>query len=205
MPGIWALAVVVLVVVSSLGLLALLSPIAANPVQARPASSSSGTTPAATITHGDLVIGPGQTFVIQPTLAGPTYYQGGNITVLAGGTLDVLNVTLSFVQFVGYTGTAQQRVSHILHFVDQGTVNFYKANLTTDVNVINAFPKLNFTVQGDVNAWGSTFAFPGWIYEEGASAAITLNQSVITWNTAVNGLLEPTAILGDTLWAPTIS
>jgi len=204
MPGIWVAAVVLLVVVGSLGLLSIVG------LGARPGSPSSGPSSqaqsaAAPPTHGDLVVGAGQTYVIQPTLAGHTYYQGGNITVEAGGTLDVQNVSLSFVQYVADTGTAQQRLSHVFNFHDAGTVNFYDANLTTDVQVINAFAKLNLTVTGSLYAWASTLAFPGWIYVNGPSAVVTLNQSTITWNSAVQGLAEPLAILGDSMWSPTIS
>jgi len=206
MPGIWVAAIVLLVVVGSLGLISVVGP----GFGARPGSTVSGPAShaqsgAAPPTHGDLVVASGQTYVIRPTLAGPTYYQGGNITVEAGGTLDVQNVSLSFVQYVADTGTAQQRLSHIFFFHDAGTVNFYDANLTTDVQVINAYAKLNLTVTGSLNAWNSTFAFPGWIYVNGGHAVMTLNQSTVTWNSDVFGLSEPSAILGDTLFAPTIN
>ena len=201
---VWVTAVLLLVVVGSLGLLAVISPgLGASPASAR--ASSGGSLAAAPPTHGDLVVGSGQTYVIQPTSAGRTYYQGGNITVLAGGTLDVLNVSLSFVQYVGDTGTAQQRLSHIYKFEDAGTVHFYNASLTTDVQVLNAYAKLNLTVTGVLDAWNTTFAFPGWIYIHGAGAVMTLNQSAITWNPYVQLLNEPLAIYGDTLWAPTVT
>jgi hypothetical protein len=145
--------------------------------------------------------------VIRPSAAGSTYYQGGNITVEAGGTLNVTNVTLSFAQYVSVNGTPEQRLSHIYRFVDEGTVNFYHANLTTDVNVINAYAKLNFSVMGVLSARESTFAFPGWFYIDGSAAKVTLNASAITGNAAVVALggLEPTPIWGDTLWAPTVT
>lgn len=156
-------------------------------------------------THGDLVVGPGQTFVIQPTPGTHTYYQGGNITVDAGGTLIVRNVTLSFVQFVSDSGTPMQRLSHIYRFVDLGKVNLYNSTVTTDVQVINAWAKLNLTVEGAMTAWNSTFAFPGWITVEGTSGDLTLNASAITANPAVAGLSEPTAILGDTSFAASLA
>jgi RNA polymerase subunit RPABC4/transcription elongation factor Spt4 len=145
--------------------------------------------------------------VIQPSLSGPTYYQAGNITVESGGTLIVRNVVISFVEFVADTGTAQQRLSHVYFFHDAGTVDFYNASLTTDVQVLNAYAKLNLTVTGDLNAWNSTFRFPGWLYIDGASAGVTLNNTVVTSNPDVALLAggEPNAILGDTLWAPTIT
>ncbi len=49
---------------------------------ASPAAASAS--PAAIVTHGDLWVTSGETFVIQPPSGFATYYQGGNITVLAG-------------------------------------------------------------------------------------------------------------------------
>lgn len=191
--------IVALVIVGGLSLLT---------TAGRPSASDSSShlTPALPpATHGDLVVGSGQTFVIQPPLGSPTYYQGGNITVQSGGTLIVENVTLSFVQFVSDTGTPMQRLSHLYQFVDAGTVNFYHSTLTTDVHVINAYAKLDLTVTGHLTAWDSALAFPGWINVQGATAALTLNASAITGNPGVVGLREPAAILGDTMYAPAIS
>ena len=204
MSQIWVSAVLLLVVVGSLGLLTVLvgPGLGASPGPAR----SSGASPAAAPpTHGDLVVPAGQTYTIQPNLGGKIYYQGGNITVQPGGTLNVWNVTLSFVQYVSNVGTAQERLSHIYQFTDGGTVNFYDANLTTDVQVLNAYAKLNLTVTGVLNAFNATFGFPGWIYVHGSGAVMTLNASQITWNPAVQALNEPLPIFGDTLWAPTIT
>ncbi|HEY1197810.1 MAG TPA: hypothetical protein VGG32_03685, partial [Thermoplasmata archaeon] len=170
-----------------------------------PAGSSSVTPAGTPFTHGNLVVPNGTTFVIQPTAGSRTYYQGGDITVYQTGTLIVLNVTLSFVQYVSDTGTALQRLSHIDHFIDKGTVHFYNSTLTTDVQVINAYAKLNVTIVGAMTLWNSTFAFPGWVNVEGASADLTLNDSRVTGNPAVLTLSEPGTILGDTEYAPSIS
>ena len=207
MHGTWVvLLVLVLVVVGSAGLMAVVSPAALPSSAPARSSAPASLAPAASpLTHGDLVVGPGQTYTIQPTLGGHTYYQGGNITVDFGGTLYVRNVTLSFVSFVGDTGTPEQRLAHIYHFVDNGTVGFYNATLTTDVQIINAYAKLNLTVTGVLYAWDSTFAFPGWFYIAGTAGDVTLNQSVVTWNPSVLYLSELSAIWGDTLWAPTIT
>jgi RNA polymerase subunit RPABC4/transcription elongation factor Spt4 len=169
-----------------------------------PAGSSSVTPAGTPFTHGNLVVPNGTTFVIQPTAGSRTYYQGGDITVYQTGTLIVLNVTLSFVQYVSDTGTALQRLSHIDHFIDKGTVHFYNSTLTTDVQVINAYAKLNVTIVGAMTLWNSTFAFPGWVNVEGASANLTLNDSRVTGNPAVLTLSEPGTILGDTEYAPSI-
>jgi RNA polymerase subunit RPABC4/transcription elongation factor Spt4 len=203
-------------VLSLLGVVTLLvlASLLVSATPAPPISTSSAHSPAATdlagaastpATHGDLVVTSGETFVIQPGTAGTTYYQEGNITVQAGGTLVVDNVTLSFVQFVGVTGNVQNRLGHIYKFTDDGKVIFNNANLTTDVAILNAYAKLNFTVTGSLLATGSTFEFPGWLWIDGASANATFVNSSVTGNPAVRGLtgLEPPTIVGDTEWAAT--
>ncbi len=192
--------VVVLVVVGGL------SALTTAHLPTAPAGSSYLTAAVPPFTHGDLVVSSGQTFVIQPTPGTHMYYQGGNITVDQGGTLIVRNVTLSFVQFISNTGTAMQRLSHIDRFVDMGTVRFYNATLTTDVQILNAWAKLNVTVaNGTMSAWNSTFAFPGWLTVVGPTAQLTLNDSRVTGNPAVVTLAEPSTILGDTMYAPSIT
>ena len=195
--------VLALVVVGSVGsgFVASGSPAVAPTAGAAAAVVGSG--PA--LTHGDLVVGPNQTVTIQPTLGGHTYFQGGNITVEAGGTLNIRNVTLSFAEFVSNTGTAQSRLAHIDRFDDAGTVNLENATITTDVAALNAYAKLTVNITGTFTAWASTLAFPGWVTVYGSGAVLTLNQSEVTANPAVRGLLEPSAILGDTEYAPAIS
>jgi len=203
MHGTWAAAVALIVVAGSMGLLLPLAhPGTPSTTLANPSHVAPDLAPP---THSDLVVGPGQLFVIQPTISGPTYYQGGNITVEAGGTLIVRNVTLSFVQFVSDSGTPQQRLSHIYRFIDDGAVDFYNATLTTYALVINAYAKLNLTVAGTLAAWDSTFAFPGWINVVGPQAVMTLNASKVLPNPQVTGIIEPSAIYGDTLYAATVS
>jgi RNA polymerase subunit RPABC4/transcription elongation factor Spt4 len=196
--------VVVFMVLGGMGLSALATPSHSGGVAAVPAVPVAASATPSDTTHGDLVIGSGQTFTIQPTLGGRTYFQGGNVTVLSGGTLIVQNVTLSFVQFVGDTGSAQARLSHVVHFLDQGTVRVYNSTITTDVNVLNAYPKLNLTVTGTFTAWTSTLAFPGWITSSGIGAAVTLNGSTLTSNPAIQGLNEPSEILGDSQYAASL-
>ncbi|MCI4365329.1 MAG: hypothetical protein L3K10_04620 [Thermoplasmata archaeon] len=189
----------VLVVLGGSGLTALAVP---GLHSTGPATAS--TVPAdqpAAVTHGDLVVGPGQIFTIQPTLGGRTYYQGGNVTVEVGGTLVVENVTLSFVQFVADVGSAQSRLSHVVHFLDQGTVQVYNSTITTDINILNAYAKLNVTVTGTFTAWNSQFEFPGWVSVHGVGAALTLNNSVVSNNPGIAGLTEPSVIRGDSSYA----
>ena len=153
-------------------------------------------------THGDLVVTSGEVYTIRPTASSHTYYQGGNITVEAGGTLNVVNVSLTFVQFVGDTGTAQSRLSHIYHFTDAGQLNFNNASLTTDVQVLNAYAKLTVSVTGNLSVVNSTFAFPGWIDVAGASATAVFNHSLVRSNGNVLNVSEPGDIQADTSFAP---
>ena len=200
--GLISVAVSVLIV--ALVVVGGLSALTTVPAPTVPAGPSHLTAAAPPVTHGDLVVSSGELFVIQPTPGTHMSYQGGNITVERGGTLLIRNVTLSFVQFVSDAGTPIQRLSHIYHFIDNGTVNVYNSTVTTDVQVINAYAKLNVTILDSMTAWNSTFAFPGWVNVEGASASLTLNDSRVTANPAVAGLMEPTTIIGDTMWAPSI-
>jgi len=178
------------------------------PAPAAPAVPRSHVAPPAPVavsTHGDLVVGAGQTFTIHPNPGSGYFYEGGNITVLAGGTLNVRNTTLSFVEYVADAGTPLSRLSHIYHFTDAGTVNLYNSTVTTEVQALpNAYAKLAVTVSGAMNLWNSSLAFPGWVTVSGAAATLTLNDSAVTWNTAVQDLNEPAVIQGDTEWAPSL-
>jgi len=202
--------VLTLLLVGSAGLLGMASPRATPApgavVPAAPVAPAAPLIPAVQpdLTHGDLIVSSGQVFTIQPTLGGNTYFQGGNITVLAGGTLIVRNVILSFVQFVSDVGTPQSRLSHVVHFLDQGTVKVYNSTITTDAAVLNAYVKLNLTVTGAMTTLNSTLAFPGWVTATGAGAALTLNSTLVTGNPSVRSLSESPTILGDTIWAPSI-
>jgi RNA polymerase subunit RPABC4/transcription elongation factor Spt4 len=161
-------------------------------------------TPAAT-THGDLVVASGQSYTIRPVTSGSVYYQEGNITVQAGGTLTITGVVLSFVQFVMPAGTPAQRLAHIYHFTDDGTVLVQNSTITTDVIGVNIYPKLLLSIGGTMTAWNSTFAFPGWINVAGVAAALTLNGSLVERNPGVTNLSEWPLIRGDTNFAPDIS
>ncbi|HXW66400.1 MAG TPA: zinc ribbon domain-containing protein [Thermoplasmata archaeon] len=165
------------------------------------------TAPAAqpAVTHGDLVVGPGENYTILPTYGSPFYYQGGNITVEAGGTLFITNVTLVFVEFVGDSGTPIQRLAHIYSFADAGSVVMKNSTITTDLGVLNAYAKLLINVTGTFSALNSSMRFPGWIQDFGATADLTLNSTVVTANPLVPFVNEPAIIQGDTEFAPSIS
>jgi RNA polymerase subunit RPABC4/transcription elongation factor Spt4 len=199
MHGTWAALVVLVLVMGMVGLLGL-----GIPGGQAPKASTSGPTAAASIqpeappTHGDLLVTSGETYTIEPTnISGPrlAYFQGGNITVDAGGVLVVRDTTLSFVQTpIAFT------------FTDQGTVQLYNSVVTTDVQLVgvSASAKLNLTVTGSLTAWDSTFAFPGTLFVSGGSAVVTLNGSAVTRNPAIFTLSLTLAGEGDTMWAPTI-
>ena len=179
---------------------------ASHPAGPAAPSGASGATAALVppATHGDLVVTAGETYWIRPTATSHTYYQGGNITVEAGGTLNVVNVSLTFVEFVADTGTAQSRLSHVLHFTDAGAVHFWNSTLTTDVHLLNAYAKLWFSVTGTLDTWNTTFAYPGWLFVTGASAIAVFNDSIVRGNPDVMNVSEPGDIQGDTEYAPTL-
>jgi RNA polymerase subunit RPABC4/transcription elongation factor Spt4 len=179
------------------------------PGAAAPARAPAAETPVAPAitTHGDLIVPFGVTRTIEPTPGNSTYFQGGNITVENGGKLYIRNTTLSFVQYVSPTGTAAQRLSHLYQFNVQagGIVDVYNSTITTDALLVNAYVKLNLTVNGTMAVYGSQFEFPGWVNVGGASASLTLNGSSVTQNPQVGVLGEPTVLLGDLEFAPTLS
>jgi RNA polymerase subunit RPABC4/transcription elongation factor Spt4 len=197
-PAFALVAVLIVVLGSSLVL-------ATSVVPREGASVAPAVSPAVPPTHGDLVVASGETYTIQPTGGVPIYYQGGNITVESGGTLNVKNVSLIFVEFVSNTGTPLSRLSHIYTFTDAGTVNVYNSTITTDMSVLNAYAKLNLIVTGAMTLWDSALAFPGWVTVTGSSGDLTLNQSKIEANPAVAFTIEPLTIQGDTEFAPSLT
>ncbi len=168
-----------------------------------PSAVAAPVAPAAGIIHGDLVVAAGHSYTIAPTPGQSIYFQGGNITV--DGTLYITNVTLSFVEFVGPSGTPVQRLYHILHFVDDGTVIVTNSTITTDMASVNAYAKLNLTINAGASMAlaASSLAFPGWVTVTGAGANLTLSEhSSIRNNPAVNGINEPKVLKGDNNFAP---
>ena len=178
-------------------------------VTAVPAGASgrlaTAATPAAPVTHGDLVVAAGETYIIQPTGGSSLYYQGGNITVDAGGTLIVRNVSLIFEEFVSDVGLPIQRLSHIYTFTDAGTTDIFNSTVTTDLNLLNAYAKLSVVVTGAMTVWNSTFEFPGWVSVSGTAGDLTFNRSTVEANALIPYLNEPAIITADTEFAPSIS
>ncbi len=204
----WTLAVILIAGVSLLSLLA--APLLGGNAAA-PARGASGTpAPAlavapAAVTHGDLNVPTGTTYTISPALGSALYYQGGNITV--SGTLYITDVTVSFVQYIAPSGTAAQRLDHLYHFIDRGKVIVTDSTITTDMSSVNAYAKLNLTVEGGalLSLSGSTLAFPGWLTVTGAGTNLTLaDGSAITANPAVSQVVEPAILKGDNAFAPTL-
>jgi RNA polymerase subunit RPABC4/transcription elongation factor Spt4 len=186
---------------------AALGPMALGTPHAVAVPQPAGTPP----TYGDLVVPSGQTVTIQAPSAGGTYFQEGNISVEAGGTLIVENTTISFVQYVTDGSTLAAQFSHLYRFLDAGNVEFINAGLTTDVNVLNFSAKLFVSVTGTFSAWNSSFEFPGWIEVTGSGAVATFNDSVIEGNPGVEQIFEkgsfsqPWEITNDTMYAPTLN
>ncbi len=185
---------------------AALTHFSAAPGSASAASAASTIHPLASPgTHGDLIVPAGQTVTIQPISGTQTYYQGGNVTVQTGGTLIVRNTAFTMVQFVADSGTPQNRLAHQYSFTDAGTIQFYNSTLTTSTVVLNAYVKLNLVITGTFDLWKSSFAFPGWINVNGANALLSLNQSAVGPNLGVASMVASPTIVGDTLFAPTLS
>ncbi len=155
-------------------------------------------------TYHPVVVPAGNTTYWNGTGKGNTRFQQGSVTVEAGGTLIVQNLTLSMVQFVATSGTLASRLSNVSRFLDEGKVVLRDAILTTDANVTDAYLKLNFTVTGTLSLWDSSLEFPGWLNIED-SATATLNGSLVTANPDVNSTGLDRTILADTAYAASIS
>src|SRR5208283_2195813 len=59
---------------------------------------------------------------IAPPTGHQTYYQGGDITILPGGHLTLVNTSLMFVEFVGTVGNVSDRLNHIYGIWDYGNL-----------------------------------------------------------------------------------
>ncbi len=187
---------------------AALVPATSGVARALPSSASAPAT--ADATNGDLIVPAGSTVTIQTPTPGGTYYQGGNITVDAGGTLIVENTTISFVQYVTNGASLAVEFSHIYHFSDAGTVEFIDSGIISNTNVQNFSAKIFVGVTGTLEAWDSTFEFPGWIEVSGAGAVATFNDSLINRDPAIAADSYPTTnlptnLLGDEEYAPVLN
>ncbi|HKS59365.1 MAG TPA: hypothetical protein VJS68_01140, partial [Thermoplasmata archaeon] len=163
----------------------------------------------AAVTHGDLVVGPTNSpYVIQAIPSGGTYFEEGNVTVLAGGTLLVENTTFDMLQFVGNSGTVANRLSHLYAISIQGVAIFSHSTITSDTTILNAYVKVPVTVSGAgslIVRDGSQVAFPGWVTVVGAGASLYVNDSFVMGNPAAAGLPDGPTIGNDTLYAPNLN
>ncbi len=183
----------------------------AAPAPSVPAAAAAAVAPAAPVapaaTHGNLVVPSGKTDYIPekaPPAARSTYYQGGNITVQAGGTLIVQNTTLSFVNYVSDTGTLPVRLGHIYGLVDNGTVIFRNSTLTTDTFVLNPYAKLNVVVRGTMTFDESNVESAGFVNVV-TGGDLTLNESSLRPNPGAASMDLPNTTLADVAFAPTLS
>ncbi len=172
-----------------------------------PAARSGPIALAGPSTHGDLVVTKANSpFTIQSFFSN-VYAEQGNITVKSGGLLRILNTTLTFEQYVGSTGNITQRLSHLYAFqVQGGAVAFVNSNLTTDVGILNAYPKLNFSIQNGSTVWvnHSTLEYPGMFYVAGSGTRVLVNNSVVTSNPAIGSIQGGGNVTNDSRYAPTL-
>jgi RNA polymerase subunit RPABC4/transcription elongation factor Spt4 len=192
-----------ILVLSSLTLLFAFAPTASHPSTA--GSGSGGLRADSSLGHGDLTVLAGQTVVLSPGTTGSAiYYEAGNFSVQAGGTLIIEKLTIDWVQFIGTTGNVAQRLGNVFWFADAGTVTMSQSTITTDPNVLNAFVKLNVSVTGKmVVGSDSTFEFPGWVTVS-AGGSLFFNDSTSTNNPGVGSQLISPTLLGDEEFSPAL-
>jgi RNA polymerase subunit RPABC4/transcription elongation factor Spt4 len=175
-------------------------PLLAHPLAIHPQAS-----------RGDLIVTAANSpYVLTPaTVGASTYFQEGNVTVQSGGTLIVRNLTFEMVQFVGATGTIAQLLSHVYTVSIQGKATFDNSVLTTDLQVLNAYPKLtlNVTSGGSLTLQNSAFEFPGSVNVVGAGSLLSLNGSAFMGNPGFIAplLLWNKTILHDSVYAPSLT
>jgi RNA polymerase subunit RPABC4/transcription elongation factor Spt4 len=154
--------------------------------------------------HGDLIVLAGQTVVLSPgTTGSTTYYEAGNISVHAGGTLIIQSLTIDWVQFIGISGNVEQRLSNVFWFSDAGRVTMSQSTITTDPFVLNAFVKLNVSVTGTMAVGDSSFEFPGWVTVS-AGGSLFFNDSTSTSNSAVGVQSVSPTVLSDEEGSPAL-
>ncbi|MGA7923100.1 MAG: zinc ribbon domain-containing protein [Thermoplasmata archaeon] len=178
-----------------------------TPGAVHPPPSASVTSDA---THGDLLVNSANSpFIItSPFPNGSVYYQQGNITVAPGGTLEVINTTISFEQFVESNGGLGQQTAFRYSFQDQGgVVKFEHSGLTTDLSILNPYPPRNFsaTAGSVVSVNDSVFDFPGAIYAAGAGTVVSFYNSSVTDNADWNLILNDSIVQNDSRYAPTLT
>jgi RNA polymerase subunit RPABC4/transcription elongation factor Spt4 len=194
-----AFVLAILILSSLLVLFAIVPPASHSPATG---TTSGGLRSDAGYGHGDLIVPAGQTVVLSPgTTGSSTYYEAGNFSVQAGGTLIIQSLTVDWVQFIGVSGTAQQRLSNVFWFSDAGRVEMSQSTITTDPFVLNAFVKLNVSVTGTMVVTDSSFEFPGWVTAS-AGGSLFFNDSTSTNNPEVGVQSLGVAVLADEEYSP---
>lgn len=110
------------------------------------------------------------------TINGAIHYQDGNVTIQNGGVLNIIDGGLVFTQ----------DTDHIYYFMIEagGTLNMYNSILSTELNELYNYPKLDFTVDGGAfNALDSTLIFPG-------TFIVANNANVILSGTTITGFSD---------------
>ena len=162
-------------------------------------------------TTGDLVVNAANSpYLIEGSPSGfGNYIQQGNVTVAAGGVLELQNVVFTLDQFLTETGTIAQRLSHLYTISDQGVVRMDHSALVGNVGPIDPYSQvfLNISAGGQLHANASDLFFAGAITVYGAGSELNLtNGSAIGPNPAqahVQG--ENTSIANDSRYAPSLT
>lgn len=132
----------------------------------------------------------------------------GNITVEAGGVLELRTIVLIQEEFVGDEGTTAQRLDHLYTISDEGTIEMNDSILASYVSALNPYPKIDLNISngGSLTLNESSLEFAGWVSVYGAGSRLTLqNHSAIEANPLAAGLVTNTSISNDTRYAPVLS
>lgn len=139
--------------------------------------------------NGDVVIGSDYEFSSWPTnpdLNGANIKMKGNLTVRAGGTVTIIDGTLSFAQDIGLDRVPGTPDDHIYTLIveDGGRLVLNHATLTTHLDYLCDFPSLGVLVQngGSFEATDSVLKFPGLMVVD--ASQLTLTNTVVTGHAA---------------------
>ncbi|MBI0584603.1 MAG: hypothetical protein ISF22_10315 [Methanomassiliicoccus sp.] len=135
--------------------------------------------------NGDRIIG--VDYSVDTWTVTSTYTMNGNLTIRAGGVVEVIGGGLVFAENIGsdkIAGTADDRI-YTLIIEDGGKLILRNSTLTTNLNQLNSFPSLGMIVRngGVVEAYDSTMSFPGHLIVD--DSALSMWRSSITGNSQV--------------------
>ncbi|MFQ5910153.1 MAG: CARDB domain-containing protein, partial [Thermoplasmata archaeon] len=113
------------------------------------------------------------TIINETTWLNVIYRVDGNVTIAGSGTLNIINGGLVFLQ----------DITHVHHLTIQapgGELHLTNSNVSTWLDQINAYPKLNMHVYGTLRMdTGSILKFPGTLNAY-AGSSIEMRNSIIT-------------------------